>query len=72
MEIIETIIEWVTNHETVTVLIGTGIYEVVGRLIPTTKRASIFSWIGKSLLVIGKVSFFISDILGKIIVDKKK
>ncbi len=72
MEIIESIIQWVTTHEAISILIGTSIYEVIGRLIPTTKRASIFSWLGKGLILVGKVSFFLSDILGKIIVDKKK
>ncbi len=68
---LDQITTWMGEHNTTTILLGTVIYEIVGRLVPTEKRASIFSWTGKLLKGIGDVSFLISDILSKVVVDKK-
>lgn len=67
----EQVFAWLTSHAAIIVTVGTAIYEIVGRIWPTAKRASIFSWIGKALVLIAKLSWALSDILSKIIPDNR-
>lgn len=69
---LETILDTMIANKEITALVFGGVLEFTLRKIPTEKRGSIFSWIGKALMILPKVSFFISDILGKVIEDKRK
>lgn len=71
MEFIEHAMTWMTEHTVLIVTIGGAIYEVVGRIWPTAKRASLFSWLGKLFVLIAKFSWVISDILSKILPDNR-
>lgn len=72
MELFAKITAFISSHTALTATIVTVLWEILGRLTPTEKRASLFSWAGKLLKLIGELSFTISDALGKVIPDNRK
>lgn len=72
MQFLDTVVAWITSHSGLTATIATILWEVLGRLAPTEKRASLFSWTGKFLHSLGQFCFVISDALGKVIPDNRK
>lgn len=69
---LETTLDWMIANKEITGLIVGGIAEVILRKVPTEKRGSLFSWLGKALMILPKISFVISDLLSKVIEDKRK
>jgi len=69
---LENILDTMIANKEITALFFGGVLEFILRKIPTEKRGSLFSWIGKTLMILPKVSFFISDILSKVVEDKRK
>ena len=72
METLTAITAWLGAHLGVVTTTMAVLWEIVGRLAPTEKRASIFSWVGKLLKGIGDICFVISDAIGKVIPDNRK
>ena len=71
MEQFEGITNWISANVGYIVTIGGVILEIVFRLIKSDKIRSIFSYAGRILTGIGKLSFAIADILSKIVPDRR-
>jgi len=61
----EQVIALITDNKEIAIGIGVFILEMILRLVPTEKRGSILSWLGK-------LSFLLSDILSKVVPDRRK
>ena len=71
MNIFEQIGPWVSDHAAIVVTIGTMVLEVILRVWKSAKIRSLFSYAGRILLALGKLSFAIADILSKIVPDRR-
>ena len=64
-------ISWITDHTVIIVTIVTAILEVVLRLWKSDKIRSLFSYSGRILIAVGKLSFALSDVISKVVPDRR-
>lgn len=62
---------WLSEHTTTIVLIGGAIVEVAFRLFKSDKIRSLLSYTGRILAALSKLIFALSDILSKIVPDRR-
>lgn len=62
---------WISSHFAWLVGVGGLILDVVFRLWPSDKVRSIFSYAGRLAGAIGKLLFLISDLISKIVPDRR-
>jgi fucose 4-O-acetylase-like acetyltransferase len=71
MEWLNQITAWIGEHSVTVVTVATAILEVVFRLWKSDKIRSIFSYLGKLLHAIANFIWLISDILSKVVPDRR-
>lgn len=70
MELISKVTEWISSHMAYVGIVA-GALEVAMRLFPSDKVRSMFSYAGKLFMAVGKLLFMLSDVISKVVPDKK-